>query len=42
MSIAEVVDGDGEVVVRHFEGERAIRQDIQQCLLVVEEEKKTT
>ena len=31
------VDGDGEVVGRHFEGEKAIRQDIQLCLLVVEE-----
>ena len=29
------VDGDGEVVGRHVEGERAIRQDIQLCLLVV-------
>ena len=31
------IDGDGEVVGRHFEGEKAIRQDIQLCLLVVEE-----
>jgi len=30
------IDGDGEVVGRHFEGEKAIRQDIQLCLLVVE------
>ncbi len=33
------IDGDGEVVGRHFEGERAIRQDMQLCLLVVEGKK---
>ena len=27
----DCIDGDGEVVGRHFEGERAIRQDIQLC-----------
>ena len=28
MSIGGHVDGNGEVVGRHFEGEKAIRQDI--------------
>ena len=35
------IDGDGEVVGRHFEGEKVIRQNIQLCLLVVDVEEQT-